>query len=319
MRKQTLHYAVLIAIILVLTLFVSCKSKNAAHLSTKPEITETDKQNIQPDIAKTEQQNTETELVGVDSKEGDKTFKISTYKVQETHCGDNASLIDTDIDASPWFITIDLDLPAIEGDYAGIPRINAFFAGRKKFHYEENPYGFVISDAPCIEHSNMPDDPEDLLYFFERTATYGLSAKFGSIISISASLGGSAGGVGWTAVRGFTFDLNDGKRLALSDIFIESSDYLNVIHRHLAQGIADEIADENEDTDGFDISDPLSEEGLEMVAKAYEVEDFILSNDSLVLFFQKYAIADGASGVRIYSIPYSNIKDILAIDVNLPK
>jgi hypothetical protein len=47
----------------------------------------------------------------------------------------------------------------------------------------------------------------------------------------------------------------------------------------------------------------------------FDPNDFYLSQNALVVFYQKYVLADGAAGPLIFEIPYESISNILAIDI----
>lgn len=190
----------------------------------------------------------ETVSIGSD----DRYVKFTTFNVNKRY------------DEAGGFAELDLKLPELTGSYEGIAAINMFFIDKENFFFSE------IDLEPLKSAEMLANSIKGKESNWYRSAYYSFEAKIGDIISISASLDGGMGGVGWAGIEGDTFDLNTGKKLVLSDIFKVSEDeYLDFIY------------------------------------------DFVAN----IVFYQKYALADGASGPQVFEIPYDAILNILAIDI----
>lgn len=224
-----------------------------------------------------------------------KTVNFSTFEVNKKYFND-----------AKGFAELKLNLPKLDGNYNGIPEINKYFIGKEKFFYDELP-------LDILKESNQKVEGEKDNWY--RSADYNLEAMFGDIISIKAYLDGGAGGVGWAGIEGDTFDLNTGKKLSLQDIFKVSKDeYMNFIYDFVSKKIMDEINKDKETRSGYMFDDAYSGDGYKNI-RNFDPNDFYLSKKALVVFYQKYVLADGAAGPLVFEIPYESISDILAIDV----
>ena len=220
---------------------------------------------------------------------GKEEITFSTYPVQKKYYNDAGGYAD-----------LDLQLPKIDGSYAGIPKINEFFAGKEQFFYNQLPFE-ILQDAGKVEGKNDG---------YNRLAHYRFEAKISDIISISAYLDGGAGGVGWAGIEGDVFDLGTGKKLGLSDIFnTNKNSYLDCIYDFVSAEIASNIKKAG-DRSEYLFNDPYSDDGYESV-RGYDENDFYLTNDSLAVFYQKYALAVGAAGPQVFYIPLSSVSDML--------
>jgi len=203
---------------------------------------------------------------------------------------------------SSGFVELDLKLPRLQGDYDGIAEINSFFVGKEEFFYNQLPIDF-------FELNEKVEGKKDNFY---RSAYYNFEVQLGNIISVSGFLDGGAGGVGWGGIEGDTFDLNTGKKLTLSDIFNVGEDkYLKFIYDFVSEKIMDDI---KAGKDLYLFEDAYSGDGYEEIRK-FNPDNFFLTKTSLVVFYEKYALAIGAAGPQKYEIPYESILNILAIDI----
>ena len=218
------------------------------------------------------------------------SFRFTTYEVEETlynKAGGYAELL--------------LTMPKLTGSYAGIPKINRFFAEREnEFRNEVKteilPHGFP-------QYKGVEDN-------FYRSAEYGMKIVFGNIISISGQLNGGAGGVSWGAFEGYTFDLTNGKRLVFSDLFaLNEREYTALMLRLIAEKITKNIQDPNEP--GYDFEDAYSDEGAKAIREHFELDQFYFSETAFVVYYEKYALAPGAGGPQLIEIPYAKIADSL--------
>lgn len=230
------------------------------------------------------------------SKKADEDIIYSTIEVSKRYYNDVGGFVD-----------LELRLPQIEGNYQGISEINNYFLGKEAFFYDELPLDLLK------EESLLKEGAKDN-YF--RSADYHLTAKIGDVISLSADLDGGAGGVSWAGIEGNTFDLNTGKKLSLSDIFtVDEEKYMDFIYEFIAKSVREEIKDSLEQGYGspYNFDDPYTEKGREAI-RGFAPNDFYLTEDSLVIFYQKYAISSGAAGPQTFAIPYQDMADMLIFD-----
>jgi len=224
-----------------------------------------------------------------------KTVNFSTFDVNKKYFND-----------AKGFVELKLKLPRLNGDYDGIPEINKYFVDKEKFFYNELPLDDLKEDNLKVEGE------KDNWY---RSADYNLEIVLGDIISMSAYLNGGAGGVSWAGVEGDTFNLNTGKKLSLGDIFkVNKDEYMNLIYDYVSKKVTVEINNDKESRHGYMFDDAYSGDGYKSI-RNYDPNDFYLTKNALVVFYQKYVLADGAAGPLIFEMPYESISNILAIDV----
>ena len=215
------------------------------------------------------------------------------------------------------FIELDLRLPKLTGDFAGIPIINEFFLEKEQQFYDELDIGGMLQSLE-EDREIYPREGvmEGLSGNWGRVAYYELAAFHENIVSIYAWLWGGLGGVSWLGMEGHVFDLDTGKRLELSDIFAVSEEYyLKLIYDYVSRDIAENLLDpEYEDAYWFDDVD--SGLGYETI-RQFDPNDFYLADHSIVVFYPKYTFSSGAAGLslNIFEIPYNDIGGALAIRV----
>lgn len=228
------------------------------------------------------------------------TVAFSTFDVNKKYYSDLGN-----------FVELDLKLPILAGTYAGIPAINQFFADKENFFYDELPFD-ALRDLEAATPDRKIEGQKDNFY---RQAHYCLEVEFGGIISVSAALDGGAGGVGWAGIEGDTFDLNTGKKLSLSDIFeVDEDRYMNDIYEFVSKKVTEAINESLQKGYGspYSFDDAYSGDGYEII-RQFDPNNFYLTETSLVVFYQKYALSYGAAGPQIFEIPYESILNILKI------
>lgn len=115
---------------------------------------------------------------------------------------------------------------------------------------------------------------------------------FSLLIYINSYSKGAAHGL--TALKAMTFDVQSGKNYELADLFINNSNYVNRINKVIKEEMVEK-----------DI--PLLVE-FETIDKK---QDFYLTKDALIVFFQLYEYTPYAYGIPEFTIPYSNLEDII--------
>jgi Protein of unknown function (DUF3298). len=236
-----------------------------------------------------------------------KWLASTTYPIYEKYYSDGSVYLDS---KGGSYLELDLVLPRLAGDYPGIPAINAFFSGKEQFFYDELSFDTLVAIADSAAEAGRPEPLiEGRKWNIFREAHYRLTARLGNIVSFAAELDGGAYGVSWAGIEGNTFDLVSGKKLELADLFcVSEAEYMEAVIRQVA-----EIADARCRAQGgiYWISFPLSDEGIESLRYRHDPVDFYLTDQSLVIFYQKYVLSIGAAGPQEFEIPYESLTDIL--------
>lgn len=202
------------------------------------------------------------------------------------------------------YLELDLKLPKLEGNYEGIQAINEYFVNKEPYFFEQLPWECLEKDSDSVRFEGRKDN-----YFV--SSDYYLEVQIGDIKSIPAFLDGGAGGVSWVGMEGNAFDLSTGEKIELSDLFqVSEEEYMNFIYDYVSKEVNKEIKAGNI---GYFFEDAYSETGTSSI-RGFNQENFIISSNALFVFYDKYDLADGASGVKMFEIPYDAMKDILAAD-----
>lgn len=110
------------------------------------------------------------------------------------------------------------------------------------------------------------------------------------------------------------FNLNSGEKLGLDDIFkIRQKEYLKIIMDKVSQKIQEDK--KTDEGNKYNFGNPYSAEGKAVISK-YDIHNFYLTKNALVVFYPKYALAYGAARSQKFEILFASISDVLAIDVN---
>ena len=97
-------------------------------------------------------------------------------------------------------------------------------------------------------------------------------------------------------LRAYTFDTRTGKILQLADLFSKDADYRSRLNKF----ITDKIAEDNI---------PLL--NASAVPAIKPEQEFYLSRDALVIYYQRYEFTSYAQGFLKFSVPYKQIADLL--------
>jgi hypothetical protein len=102
----------------------------------------------------------------------------------------------------------------------------------------------------------------------------------------------------WSSV---SFDVKTGKKLALSDILgLSKEESLEKVYEIVIEQIEDSKDKEKYYFENYE----------ENVKNYYSEDDFVLSPEGLIFYFQPYAIAPYAAGIPIFDLPYSKAVDL---------
>jgi len=126
----------------------------------------------------------------------------------------------------------------------------------------------------------------------------------GCIISFSFATGSYTGGAHDMTVLGSeTFDLRDGSRITLDDLFtVDEETYSRRIKDNILEQMDEQAKDE---------SSPFYENYAELMEHTFNKESFVLTEDGLCIYFQIYDLAPYAGGAFRFVIPYETLADIL--------
>lgn len=97
------------------------------------------------------------------------------------------------------------------------------------------------------------------------------------------------------------YDLTDGRELALKDLFLPNSNYLELIANYCKAQLQKSLTKE-----------AFFEQGV--VAKPENYEDWNMKADGLIITFDEYQVAPYSYGPQTVVVPYSVLKEIIAPD-----
>lgn len=219
------------------------------------------------------------------------------------------------------YAELDLKLPELSGDYKGIEKINTYYNDKYQYFYDALGMESIESMESQILESNNEAD-EIVIHGksdnYWQMAHYKLIGQYGNYVSIYGLLNGGQGGVSWLAQEGDVFDLNTGNKLSLDDLFsVEKDEYMETLYQCLNKQMSDQITDAENTGErvGFHYIVEANEEERKTLILEFDKNNFYLSNDGLVIEYQKYVLGSGASGIFSFTIPYDEIKHILNEDI----
>lgn len=203
---------------------------------------------------------------------------------------------------STLVLTVECALPYIE-NAEGIPAyeaINSYYKNEMDVHME-GAASNLVRPAQDDYYNALEEGYEFHTYDTEMSFAQTLLNE--TRVSFSRMVYSYTGGVhGNLAVIGDTFDLTDGSRLSLGDLFsVPEEEYMN---RLLGEMIA--LAAEDPD-----LKERLYEGFEQSIPEYFNPEHFYLTDTDLVIFYQPYDIAPWAGGVPIFNLPMEGLKDIL--------
>jgi len=199
--------------------------------------------------------------------------------------------------------TIDAEYPQIEGD--------ARFDG-----FNREARSLVTKDVAAFnagqtseESDSGSDTPADTQYS-SLGIGYEIRLATDDLISIEFSEGtyeaGAAHGNSVTTV--LNYDVRNGKKLALADLFNPKSNYLTVISAYCIKELKDRSKKENDSM----LSDDLIQSGASPRADNYRA--WSITKKGLWITFDPYQVAAYAAGPQNVLVPYSALKDIIKPD-----
>ena len=97
-----------------------------------------------------------------------------------------------------------------------------------------------------------------------------------------------------------SFDLTLGRQLALSDLFIANSNYLELISNYCITQLSNEYGD------------AFFSEGAQPTLENYK--NWTVTPDGILITFDPYQVAPGAAGTPQIEIPYNELSSIIQRD-----
>jgi hypothetical protein len=199
--------------------------------------------------------------------------------------------------------SLDAEYPQIDGD------------GRfDKFNRESR--GMITKDVAAFKSAEGEASDEDgELPSETQTSTLDISyqVRFATddLISIEFHEGqysrGAAHGSSFTRV--LNYDVKNGRKLALADLFNPKSNYLNVISAYCIKDLKEQQKKQGE---GSMLQDDMIHEGASARADNYEA--WTITRKGLWITFDPYQVAAYAGGPQHVLVPYSALKGIIKPD-----
>lgn len=118
----------------------------------------------------------------------------------------------------------------------------------------------------------------------------------------------TGGANGMTIINDFNIDKKANSTFHLKDLFKEGIDYKEVINKEVAKQIELRTKDE----DKYFFEGKMGFQGIK------DEQNFYLTDDKVVIFFEKYEIAPGAMGIPEFEISLDSLKDILKVKEDFP-
>ena len=199
--------------------------------------------------------------------------------------------------------TVEAEYPQIEGD-----------ARFDKFNREAR--AMIAKDVAAFKSAETPTEPDTATDVTaeagESTQDIGYDIRYATDDLISVQFNedsysrGAAHGNQITTV--LNYDVKNGKKLTLADLFNPKSNYLNVISAYCIKDLKQQ-AQKNKDTM---LSDDTIQTGASARADNYKA--WAITKKGLWITFDPYQVAAYAAGPQFVLVPYSALKDIIKAD-----
>lgn len=203
---------------------------------------------------------------------------------------------------SALILTVDCSLPFIE-NAQGVPAyeaINSYYKSEMSSHMDSSASDLLSTAQEDYDYSkeeNYDFNSYASQMSFTQTLLGETRASF--YRTVYSYTGGAHGNL---AVIGDTFDLSDGKRLSLGDLFsVPEEEYTKRLQEEM-------IALAGTDPD---LKEQLFEGYEQSIPEYFDPDNFYLTDEDLVIFYQPYDIAPWAAGVPTFKLPLEGLKDIL--------
>jgi len=196
-------------------------------------------------------------------------------------------------DNNEW-VEMDVQYPMLKGSKPGMHSLNAIIEGLVN----------VELDKLTEEAKQLQVDFKDNNWEFRKASFYTnfeVNGFGNNIVSIKLTIYPSTGGTGMPQVYTYTYDKVEDTVLGMLDgrFFEVSPEFINILEENIDEQMTAEIAE------GQVYSVEVSEDIAE------EADNLYLREGNLVLQYNKYAIAAGASGEQEFFIPMMDLQDHL--------
>lgn len=128
---------------------------------------------------------------------------------------------------------------------------------------------------------------------FTANSDYQVTYNYGNILSVPVVYYQYTGGAhGMYSKKTYNVDLNTGKELTLKEFFKEGFEYKKIINKLIKEEISRE-------------PQKYFEETFKTIG---EIQDYYITEDGIVVYFQLYEVAPYSSGIPEFKIPYKAIE-----------
>lgn len=198
--------------------------------------------------------------------------------------------------------SVDAEYPQIEGD----ARFDKFNAAARAM-VTKDVAAFKTAETEALEEeADLPDETQTS----SLDIGYQVRLATDDLISVEFTQGqysrGAAHGNSITAV--LNFDVKNGKKLALADLFNANSKYLTVISDYSIRDLKEQS---KRDKDSM-LEDDQIQDGA--AARADNFRAWTITRKGLLIVFDPYQVAPYAAGPQQVIVPYSALKPIVKPD-----
>ncbi|MGN1379195.1 MAG: RsiV family protein [Bacilli bacterium] len=177
-------------------------------------------------------------------------------------------------------------------------------------NYSENKIVNYLTGISDKDWNNLKNETNEIIEQYNDTTTsmnIGVNYLFSTekitkeFCSISYTMSGDMGGVSWSSINGYVFDVQNGDILNFS-FFITTENTEEIIYNYVINDI------ENRDYD------ELYENWKDIVKNnMFEIGNWYFDKNGLVFTFEKYSLGPGAFGVIEINISYEIISQYLKV------
>lgn len=177
-----------------------------------------------------------------------------------------------------------------------VHRINSFYEENAKqfIDYVKNTlYPQAVKEYHYRKENNYPVIP------YEAVVTYRITYMMEYYISLyTDQYIFTAGAHGNTIRSSETWDIGKRRMMQLSDFFPHNPDYRNDIISFIIDDIKEQLKEPDAQGTFFDTYE-------EDVKKTFDENNFYLTKNGIIIYFQQYDIAPYSSGIQQFLIPFS--------------
>lgn len=198
-------------------------------------------------------------------------------------------------------IKITIQYPQIDGldDKTIQDSINSIF---KKSAMDAGKEGLQNADDIAKNAAGYTGSPIKCEIYFDYRVKYNQNGLLSVVFTNYQYTGGAHG---FTVQSSHTFNLKTGEEYKLKDLFNSTSDYVSYISSIVRDQINDMINEKK-----------LSESSITRFKSIKEEQNFYLSNNAVIIYFQEYEYFSYAAGIQEFPVDISALKDMLKPDLS---